>query len=133
MQPAGIIGTTEQGPRMPSGNECSACGANIGMWAVFRAPLPNRIYCPHCGERLRYGDTTLIIAAAVAGIVLAIGASVLLAFLLEPVINPLPVVLGALVLGAVIVEVVFVFVLWYGTFRLESVEHPKNEWDEEEF
>ena len=50
---------------MLSGNECPVCGENIGIWAVFRAPLPNRIYCPHCGERLRYGDTTLTILAAV--------------------------------------------------------------------
>ena len=42
---------------MPTGNDCPTCGENIGLAAVFKAPVPNRIYCPHCGERLRYADT----------------------------------------------------------------------------
>ena len=46
---------------MPTGNDCPVCGENIGMRAVFRAPVPNRIYCPHCRE-LRYGDTNLMIS-----------------------------------------------------------------------
>ena len=50
---------------MPTGNDCPACGENIGIGAVFKAPVPNRIYCPHCGERLRYGETWGLIVAAV--------------------------------------------------------------------
>ena len=119
---------------MPSGNECPACGENIGIGAVFRAPVPNRIYCPHCRERLRYGDTTLMIAAAVVAFVLAVGVGVAAAHL-SGADGPffLLTVLGALLVGAAVVEVVFVCVLWYGSYRLESVNRPKGEWDEDEF
>ena len=119
---------------MPEGNECPACGRNIGIGAVFRAPVPNRIYCPHCRERLRYGDTTLVIAAAVIVLVLTVGAGVALAHTLTAD-GPyfLLVVLGVLLVGGALIEVVFVCVLWYGSFRLESVNRPKSDWDEDDF
>ena len=40
------------------------------------------------------------------------------------------ILLGSPVLGGAAVEVVFVLILWYGRFRLESVNRPKNDWDE---
>src|SRR5260370_21683795 len=99
---------------MTSGNECPACSENIGVGAVFRAPLPNRIRCPHCGERLQYGDTWLVIAASlllIAGVVVAgfVAASV---FGLDGP-EGLVVVLGTLLVGGAGLEVVFVLTLWY--------------------
>ena len=37
---------------------------------------------------------------------------------------------GVLLLGVVVIEVVFVCVLWYGSFRLEPVNRPKDEWED---
>ena len=88
---------------MPTGNDCPACGENIGLAAVFKAPVPNRIYCPHCGERLRYGETWGLIIAAV---------------------------LGALVLGCAALEIACVMVLWHGGYRLEPVNRPKDDWED---
>jgi hypothetical protein len=104
------------------------------MWAVFRAPLPNRIYCPHCGERLRYGDTTLVIAAAVAFIAaLVVGG--FLAADASGLKGPAAVALwvGLLIAGGALLEVAFVFTLWYGDFRLKPVNRPQGEWDDEGF
>src|SRR5438552_766900 len=103
---------------MPTGNDCPACGENIGMWAVFKAPLPNRIYCPHCGERLRYGDTWGPLAAAVVLMVALIAAGGFLGLALgfdEPVLTG-AVTIGFLLLGGVALEVVFVLLLWYGGY-----------------
>jgi hypothetical protein len=116
---------------MPTGNDCPVCGENIGMWAVFRAPLPNRIYCPHCRERLRYGDTDLLIGAAVVSFALVAGFA-LWATYESGAFGPaaIGILLGTLILGLVAVEIVFVLALWYGSFRLESVNRPPDEWDD---
>jgi hypothetical protein len=104
------------------------------MWAVFRAPVPNRIYCPHCGERLRYGDTTLVIAAAVAFIVAVAVAGFFVAYAVgADVLVSAVVWVGFMIVGGVVLEVAFVFTLWYGDFRLEPVNRPRDEWDDEEF
>jgi uncharacterized protein (DUF983 family) len=118
---------------MPGGNDCPACGRNIGVWAVFRAPLPNRIYCPHCGERLRYGGAAALIAAAVA-FVLAWGVAGMAAVLLlwpEP-LAALALWVVVFVAGFVPLEVAAVLALWYGGYRLEPVSRAP-EWDHEEF
>ncbi len=119
---------------MPSGNNCPACHENIGIWPVFRAPLPNRIYCPHCRERLRYGDTGLLIVAAMALLIVVVVSGFLTAVALEltgPV--ALAVVVGVLLFGGAALEIVFVLILWYGSFQLEPVNRPRSEWDDEEF
>jgi hypothetical protein len=124
----------DRGAAMPGGNECPVCGENIGIGAVFRAPLPDRIYCPHCRERLHYGDTGLLFAAAVVLFVALAGLSLGSAFWVgfdDPVLA-CAVPLGVLVLGGVAMEVAFVLILWYGSYRLEPVK-PRSEWDEEEF
>jgi hypothetical protein len=117
---------------MPTGNDCPACGENIGVVAVFKAPVPNRIYCPHCGERLRYGDTWgLIIGAMVlltGFFVAGFAVTALIGFA-----NPLlagAVLLGVLVFGGAAIEIVFVMILWYGDYRLEPVNPPKDDWEE---
>jgi hypothetical protein len=117
---------------MPRGNECPACGENIGVLAVFRAPLPNRIYCPHCQERLRYGHTDWLVAAAVlllSALLVGTTAAALLVGFSDPVVVA-AVVLGALILGGAGLELAFVLMLWYGNYRLESVNRPPSEWDD---
>lgn len=42
---------------MEAGKNCPNCQADIGVWPVFSASLPTRIWCPHCSARLRYRDT----------------------------------------------------------------------------
>lgn len=116
---------------MPTGNDCPVCGENVGIWAVFRAPLPNRIYCPHCHERLRYGDTDLMIGAALASLALVVGLAFWAVYESGAVgSDAMGILLGTLILGLVSVEVVFVLVLWYGSFRLEPVNRPPDEWDD---
>ncbi len=39
---------------MPDGKHCPECGKDIGLWPIFKAGLPNLIYCPHCDARLAY-------------------------------------------------------------------------------
>jgi hypothetical protein len=55
---------------MDDGKHCPACGKDIGVWPIFSAGLPNRIWCPHCSARLRYRVTTGLLLVIVA---LAIG------------------------------------------------------------
>jgi uncharacterized protein (DUF983 family) len=117
---------------MPTGNDCPVCGENIGVVAVFKAPVPNRIYCPHCGERLRYGETSGLIAAAVVLLigltVVGIGAATQVGFR-DPLISG-ALLLGVLLIGGAALEVVFVMILWYGEYRLEPVNRLKDDWDE---
>ena len=120
---------------MPTGNDCPTCGRNIGMLAVFKAPVPNRIYCPHCGERLRYGGTDGPIIAAVMLTIALIVAGGAVPFALgfaEPV-RTIVVTVLVLVLGGLALEVVFVMLLWYGSYELEPVNRPKDDWDDEDF
>ena len=49
---------------MPDGNDCPACGENVGVRAVLKAPRFGTVECPHRGERLRYGSTGRLKAAA---------------------------------------------------------------------
>ncbi len=36
------------------GRKCPGCGEDIGLWAIVKAPLPNKIKCPHCKIRIEY-------------------------------------------------------------------------------
>jgi tetratricopeptide (TPR) repeat protein len=38
------------------GRHCPACNVDIGLLAIVRAGLPQRIRCPECGLRLKYAD-----------------------------------------------------------------------------
>lgn len=117
---------------MPSGNDCPTCGENIGVAAVFKAPVPNRIYCPHCGERLRYGKTwgVIIVAMFLLSIflVVAVAGSVLTGF--DDPSLVLAVLGGGLVFGGAALEVACVMILWYGDYRLEPVNRPKDDWED---
>jgi len=120
---------------MFSGNDCPICQENIGLVAVFKAPVPNRIYCPHCGERLRYGDTNGLIALALFLAVLVLAASISAAYLAgfeAPLVSAV-LAFAVLIFGFIGLEIAFVFMLWYGKYRLESVNRPKSEWDDEPF
>ena len=117
---------------MPTGNDCPACGENIGIVAVFKAPVPNRIYCPHCGERLRYADTGGLIVGAVVSLIglVVVGVAVPAVFGFGAPLVTGAVLLGVLVLGGAAIEIVFVVILWYGDYRLELVNRPKDDWDD---
>lgn len=65
----------------PEGKLCPVCGKDIGTWAVVRAPAPDRIRCPHCSQRLRYGATNAVIAVLVAVYAVAAVACAVLAML----------------------------------------------------
>jgi uncharacterized protein (DUF983 family) len=59
---------------MADGRHCPACRWDIGLWPVFKAPLPHLIRCPHCSARLRYsrvGGVAAVLVVVVAG--LAVG------------------------------------------------------------
>ncbi len=60
---------------MNPGKNCPHCGRDIGVWPIFSAALPNRIWCPHCKSRLRYRNTTGSLATVLAiGLLVAVGA-----------------------------------------------------------
>lgn len=114
---------------MPDKNACPVCGANIGLVAVFKAPLPNRIYCPHCGERLRYRNSWWLVLPVILVMVAAAAGAPLTAELLD--VRGLAfglVLLGHLVVAGVACEVAFVLMLWYGSFELEPVNPPREAW-----
>jgi hypothetical protein len=117
---------------MPTGNDCPACGENVGVAAVFKAPVPNRVYCPHCGERLRYGETWGLIVAAVFALnaVILAGVAGAAAVGFDEPILALAASLGVLAFGCVAVEVACVMALWYGGYRLEPVNRPKDDWND---
>lgn len=118
---------------MTDTNACPACGRNIGLVAVFKAPLPNRIFCPRCGERLRYRGTGWLVAGSVAFMVVAsVAASVVANGLPLPPAGRLLALLGALVGAGVACEVAFVMLLWYGAYELEPVNpRPPDAWADE--
>jgi len=65
---------------MGDGKLCPACGTDIGLRPIVVAGLPNRIFCPWCGARLRYRRTGLLL-----GVVLILAmASLGLIGLVEP-------------------------------------------------
>jgi uncharacterized protein (DUF983 family) len=47
---------------MGDGKHCPSCGKDIGVWPVFSAAWPSRIWCPRCKSRLRYRQTADVIA-----------------------------------------------------------------------
>jgi DNA-directed RNA polymerase subunit RPC12/RpoP len=57
---------------MADGKRCPACGRDVGLWAVFKAGLPDRIWCPHCGTRVGYeriGGPLAVLLVAMAALV----------------------------------------------------------------
>lgn len=51
---------------MGDGKHCPGCGKDIGMWPIFSAGLPNRIWCPHCKARLRYRNALGLLLGGLA-------------------------------------------------------------------
>ncbi len=39
------------------GKKCPGCNDDIGLWAIVKAPLPNKIKCPHCKTKIEYENT----------------------------------------------------------------------------
>ena len=115
---------------MSDSRHCPECGANIGLWAVFKAPLPNRIFCPQCKQRLQHTPITgLVVVAVILTLVVCLGATYLgMQFGDDPVTGMLAGV-GALVVGCAMLEVAFVTILWYGDYELKAVgkERPAQD------
>ena len=62
---------------MSPGKHCPHCRRDIGVWPIFRASLPNRMWCPHCKTRLRYRNIKGLFALVlVIAVVVAVGAYV---------------------------------------------------------
>ncbi len=47
---------------LEASSDCPFCGVDIGLKPVFRASLPNRVFCPSCGSRVTYSDSMLVSA-----------------------------------------------------------------------
>jgi len=47
---------------MADGKHCPACGADVGIWPVFSAGLPNLIRCPKCKARIGYQRIGAVLA-----------------------------------------------------------------------
>ena len=54
-------------------NDCPACGADIGVWPILSAGLPNLIRCPRCKARIGYErlGAVVIVLLLATGAVLA--------------------------------------------------------------
>jgi hypothetical protein len=114
-------------------NACPVCGANIGIAAVFKAPLPNRIFCPHCGERLQYRNSWWLVLAVVLVMIAATGGGLFTAAALGAKGVWVGIVMLAHLLAAgVACEVAFVLMLWYGSFELEPVNPRPPAWHSED-
>jgi hypothetical protein len=46
------------------GKHCPICLIDIGVFAVVKAPLPDRVRCPHCHARLTYLGGKRLVAVA---------------------------------------------------------------------
>ncbi len=113
-------------------NACPVCGANIGLGAVFKAPLPDRIFCPHCGARLRYRKSWWLVLPVVAVMLASAASAPPTAELLG--LNGAAiglVLLAHLAFAGVACEVAFVMLLWYGSYELEPVHPRPREWDDD--
>jgi uncharacterized protein (DUF983 family) len=120
---------------MDDSRHCPECGENIGLGAVFKAAMPNRIYCPHCGTRLQHTPIRGLVAAAV---LLSVGLCFGVLYVVTELwvdANPVPAIVAGvftLVAGMVLLEVVFVLILWYGSYRLIAVGRRDAD-DEDDF
>jgi hypothetical protein len=108
---------------MSDSRHCPECESNIGIWAVFKATLPNRIFCPKCGQRLQHTPITgLVTAAVVFTILLCVGVSCVIMQLWDKgMIFAVMVGAGVLIAGGALIETAFVTILWYGDYELKSV------------
>jgi len=119
---------------MDDSRHCPECGENIGIAAVFKAPLPNRIYCPHCGTRLQHTPIRgLVVAFVVLSVALCFGVLYVVTELWDEDEPLRAIVAGVLgfAAGAILLEVVFDLILWYGSYRLIVV--GRRDADEDEF
>lgn len=114
-------------------NACPGCEANIGIVAVFKAPLPNRIFCPHCGERLRYRNSWWLVLPVIVVMLASAACAPITTDLLGAKGAAVGLVLLAhLVVAGVACEVAFVLLLWYGSFVLEPVNPRRDDWHAED-
>jgi uncharacterized protein (DUF983 family) len=110
---------------METDNNCPKCGEDIGIWAVFKATLPNRIYCPHCGARLEYGGTWGLIIFAIVASVFLLAFAALVWVNVEDQISAWVASGAIFLLGGALLELGLVLRLWYGDYRLQQVGKPR--------
>lgn len=118
---------------MPHGNDCPACARDIGIWALFKAPLPNRIRCPHCRERLWYRDAGGLIAVFAVLLAVLVAAALGAAYASGIEGSPIAAAVAVLLIGFVPFEVSYVLLLRYGGYHLVAASAPKRRMDDEAF
>ena len=120
---------------MASGNECPECRCDIGLWAIMKAPTPNRFYCPNCRERLWYRGIEGVIAVFAVILVGLFVAAFVAAWMtgFENVLTALGIGVGVFVIGFVLFELSYALVLRNGGYQLESANHSADELDDEVF
>ena len=110
---------------MSSGKHCPHCGRDIGVWAIFRATLPNRVWCPHCKTRLRYRNIKGLFALVVVLAVVVVVGAYFVAHELVPTGSPrIRVGIFALISLSTwaVVELRLAWYLRHG-YELEVVQH----------
>jgi hypothetical protein len=113
---------------MSDSRHCPVCGSNIGIWSVFKAPLPNRIFCPKCGQRLQHTPITGLVTVAVILIVLLCVVAGYFIIELWDDKNVFSILPGGAVLflGGMVIETAFVTILWYGDYELKVVGKSRS-------
>jgi hypothetical protein len=108
---------------MSDSRHCPECGSNIGIWSVFKAPLPNRIFCPKCGQRLQHTPITgLVTVAVIVTVILCVAAGYLVVELWgDDGFVGVVAGLGLMIVGCALLEIAFVTILWYGDYELKVV------------
>ena len=116
--------------QMGGGKHCPACGKDIGVWPIFSAGLPNRIWCPHCSRRLQYrgvGWLFLLLLVVLAGIM--VGAYLLSLYVPSSQLLVRLMVFGGVTLGAWVPVELAVTVLLRRKWRLTKVHRASSESD----
>lgn len=83
--------------QQPDGKHCPECGKDIGVWPVFFASLPNRIFCRHCDARLAYREASGIWWLTIVALVLVLIVSGVVGAIAENLFNPVMLPIGFLV------------------------------------
>src|SRR5262245_40267059 len=109
---------------MGDGKHCPDCGKDIGIWPIFSAGLPNRVWCPHRTARLRYRNSLGLLLGGLALVAAASLGSLYAARELVPS-EPRLARMGLFLLIFFVVWCVVEFLLVLllrGHYELESVE-----------
>lgn len=106
------------------GAHCPACDRDVGVVAIVRASMPDRIYCPYCGARLEYLHAEMLWTAV---IVILLALLVLIGYSLTWMsVNPVAAVASLFGVGAVWLPVEFAAARYLRRYkRLKTVSARK--------